>query len=82
MTVGIDDKLVAQHIAHEAQPVLAVVVIDVAVDLVLVDALGQQLADDEVDVWLRRVIGEAARIGHHATIHGTCEVLALLLEES
>ena len=49
--------------------------IDVAVDLVLVDALGEQLADDEKDLRTAGVVGETARIGHHAAIDGNGELL-------
>ena len=56
--------------------------VDVAVYLVLVDALGEQLRDDVVDVTVGGVIGEAARIGHHTTVNGNGEMLAQFIEES
>ena len=42
--------------------------IDVAIDLVLVDVLGEQLADDEEYLRTGTIEGEATRIGHHAAI--------------
>ena len=72
---------VAEHVAYHAQPVHGVVVIDVAVYLVLVDTLRQQLADDEEDVRVAGVKRESARIRHHATIDGPREVLTQLVEE-
>ena len=38
------DQLLVHDIAHEADAVVGIVVIDVAIDLVLVDMLGEQLA--------------------------------------
>ena len=43
MTAAINHQLPQQHVACETQSVLREVVIDVAVDLVLVDMLRQQL---------------------------------------
>ena len=82
VATGIDDQPLVQHIAHQPQAVLGEGVVDVAVNLVLVDALGEQLRDNEEDVGVAAVVGEAARVGHHAAVDGHGEVLAQLLEAS
>ena len=82
MALSVDHQTIAQYMAHEAQTVLAVVMVDVAVDLILVDVLGEQLADDEEDIWVVGIEGEASRIGHHATIDGNGIVLTQTIEES
>ena len=47
MLVGHGDELLVQHVAHESHALFAVVVVNVAVNLVFVDILAEQLADDE-----------------------------------
>ena len=54
--------------------------VDVAIDLILVDMLGKQLADDEEYLRTTAVEGETARIGHHTTIDGDGESTSQLLE--
>ena len=58
----------------------AIVVIYVAINLILIYLLGEQLADDEEDVGMVGVIGKATRIGHHTTVDRTGKVLTQLLE--
>ena len=69
MTLWHVDQLLVHHIAHQADAILRVVVEHVAIDAVLVDTLGEQLADDEVDFRTRTVVGKATCIGHHTAIH-------------
>ena len=73
-------QFLVHHIAHQADAVLTVVMIDIAVDLILVDVLREQLADDGEDHRTAGVVGEPARIGHHATIDGGGKLLAHLRE--
>ena len=82
MTGCVVHQLLVHDIAHEADAVFGVVVIDVAVDLILVDMLGEQLSDDEEDVGVGGVEGEATGIGHHAAIDGDGEVLVGLRKQS
>ena len=49
VVLGQDDQTAIEYIADEPQTVLAVVIVDVAVDFVLVDVLREKLADDEID---------------------------------
>ena len=70
MVLGQIDQLLVHDIAHKADAVVRIVVIDVAIDLVLVDVLGEQLADDEEYLRTGAIEGEATRIGHHAAIDG------------
>ena len=74
------DQLLVHHIAHQADAVLTVVMIDIAVDLILVDVLREQLADDGEDHRTAGVVGEPTRIRHHATIDGGRKLLAHLGE--
>ena len=44
--------------------------IHVAIDTILIDALGEQLADNLENLGTGAVKGKATCIGHHSTIHG------------
>ena len=72
--------LLVEHISHESHSPLAVVVEHVAVYLVLVEALCQQLAYDEENLGARRVEREAAGVCHHAAVNLHCLFLRHLLE--
>jgi len=48
MEVGKNVQLLVHDIAHKAQSPLTIVMIDVAVNLILIYMFGEQLADDEV----------------------------------
>ena len=76
------DQLLVHDIAHEADAVVGVVMIDVAVDLVLVDTLGEQFSDDEEDLRTGTVVGEAARVCHHTTVDGDGKGLTHVREGS
>ena len=52
----------------------------VAIDLILIDSLGQQLADDIIDVRIRRIISKSTGIGHHTAINAGCPGLIQLRE--
>ena len=67
MVFGIDLHL-GQYMSHQAQAAFRIGVEHLAVDGVLVDALGEQFADDEVDFAVVGVVGKAARVGHHAGV--------------
>ena len=56
--------------------------VHVAIDLVLVDALGEQFTDNEEDVGIVRIVGKTSRIGHHATVDWYSEGLLQLVEAS
>ena len=49
-----------------------VVVENVAVYLVFIDALGEQHTDDEIYLGVVGSIGEASRVGHHAGVDTGC----------
>ena len=71
--LGEETHLLVEGIAHHAQAPLGVVVEDATVDVVLVDAVLEQTADDVEDVGTVAVEGEGARVGHHAAIEaGGC----------
>ena len=80
VTCAVDDEALIHDEARQAQAVLREVVIDVAVNLVLVDMLGKQLRDDEVDVARVAVVCESACVGHHAAINRHGKMLRQLVE--
>jgi hypothetical protein len=61
-------QLFIHQIATEPDCRNAGIIEDITVNLILVDVLGKQQADDIIDIRLGRIIGETARIGHHAAI--------------
>ena len=56
--------------------------VDIAIDAVFVDALGEQQGNDKEYFRTRGSEGKAACIGHHAAIDGNGKVLVLFLELS
>ena len=82
MVLGQINQFLVHHIAHQTDAALTVVMIDIAVDTILVDVLCEQLTDDGKDLWTAGVIGEAPRICHHTTIDGYCKLLTYLGEAS
>ena len=80
--LGQIDQLLVHHIAHQADTVFRVVVIDVAVDAILVDVLGEQFANDEVDLRTGAVVEESARVGHHAAVDGNGKAFVETVEAS
>ena len=43
--------------------------VDVAVNLILIETLREQMSDDGIDFGPRRIVGESARVGHHPAIN-------------
>ena len=74
------DQLLIHDEAHKTKAVLGIVVVNIAIDTILVNALGEQLGDDEKD--LRTCGGEdkASCISHHAAVDGDGEMLALIVK--
>ena len=74
--------LLVENITLKTQAMFAENVIDVTIYSVLVDALGEELADDEEN--LRRIAGkgEASSVGHHATIDRNGKLAVELREKS
>ena len=64
----VEVELFVKDISREAQARLGVGVEDVAVNLVLVDALCQQEADELIDFGAVGIVGKAARVGHHSRV--------------
>ena len=54
--------------------------IDVAIDPVLVDVRGEQFTDDEKNLRVGGVEGEAACVCHHTAVDGCSKLLGHLLE--
>ena len=67
-----DLQLLIEYIANQAHSPFTVVVEYIPVYLVLVDALGQQLADNEINFRRRAVVREATCVCHHSAIEGDC----------
>ena len=76
-----DTEALIHGIATEAYGREATIVEDIAIDLVFIYALGEQLTDYEIDGGISGVVGEAASVGHHSAIH-TCSPLAIHLFET
>ena len=74
--LGEEAHFLIEDIAHHAHAPLGIVVEDATVDVVLVDAMLEQAADDVEDVGTVRVEGEGARVGHHAAIEARGSLLA------
>ena len=71
--VLVEFQLFVEHVANDAQSALLARPIDVAINLVLVDTLAQEHADEEVDFGVVGVVGKASRVGHHACVErGGC----------
>ena len=61
-------EFLVEHIAHKAHARERVVVENLAVYEVLVNAFTQQFGNDEVDILTGRSIGKGTGIGHHAGV--------------
>ena len=70
------------HVAHQSQSPETVVVEHVAVYLVFVDSLCEQLADDEEYLRTVGVVCETSRVGHHSAVYRHCHILVHLLESA
>ncbi len=75
-----DLQLLVHQMTTEADCRNTGVIEYVAINLILVDALGKQLADHVIDVRIGRVIGESTRIGHHTAINAGSPGLIQLRE--
>ena len=75
-------EFLVEDIAHHAQPALAVVVIDIAVDFILVNLLGEQFCHDIEEFGATAIEGKGSRIGHDAAIDGHGKMLAHALKAS
>ena len=64
-----DLQLLVHQMTAEADCRNTGVVEDAAINLILVDTLGKQLADDVVDVRIGRILGASTRISHHTAIY-------------
>ena len=76
------DQLLIHDEAHKTKAVLGIVVVNIAIDTILVNALGEQLGDDEIYLWACGSKGEATGISHHATIDRDSKMLALTIEQT
>ena len=70
MRLRYDIEFLAHHMSSHTNAPLAEIVVYVAVDLVFVEAFGEQKADDIVDIGVGAVECERASIGHHAAVDG------------
>ena len=62
-------ELLAHQIASEADGPRAIIVVDIAIYLVFIEPLSEQMPNNDVYFWTSGVVCEASRVGHHATIH-------------
>ena len=60
--------LFIKHVAHQAQTVFRVSIKHLTVNLILIDALRQQFAYDEINLSVIRVICKASGVCHHTSI--------------
>ena len=75
-----DLQLLVHQMTTEADSRHTGIIEYVAIDLILVDALGQELADDVIDVRTRRIISKSTGIGHHAAVNAGSPGLVQLRE--
>ena len=61
--------LFIQDVSHQAETVFGMVIEDPTIDFVLVNALGQQFADNQIDFPIVGIEGETSRIGHHPCVN-------------
>ena len=50
------------------------------VNIIFIDALGKQLADDKIDFPVVGIIGKATRISHHTGINTLCSCFGNFIE--
>ena len=66
--VGDDVQLLTHDVASETDGPRAIIMVDVAVNLILIETLREQMSDDGIDFGPRRIVGESARVGHHSAV--------------
>ena len=74
--------LLIEHIAPKSQLALAGNVIDIAINLVLVDTLGEQLTDYEEYLRTCGVECKSTCVGHHSAIARHCKMMSKPFESS
>ena len=63
-------EFLAHQIAAKTNGPRAIIVVNVAVNLIFIKPFGQQMPDNDIYFGASGVISKASRVGHHATIHG------------
>ena len=76
------DQFLVHDETHQSETVFRIVVVNIPVDAVLVDAFGEQLGDDKENLRTCGGKGKAPGICHHAAIDGDGEMLALIVEQT
>ena len=74
------NQFLVQDISLQAQTVQAVAMVNLTVDAIFVNALGQQLGNDFKDDRAVGVISESPRIGHHSAVKAFGHFAPLLLK--
>ena len=68
MSVGEDLKLVEEYMPHKPVAKFCIVVVELAINQILIDAHTHKFAYDDIDVWVVRIVCKTARVGTHARI--------------